>query len=626
MPVGTTPPLPYPVPMPPRAARWLPNPTWLVASMVLALAVIVPAAYLAMPGVYRWHRLSQLTADDPAARERALNYVIRHAGDDPAVREGTLDRLGQLDPLEQREPFNQIVNAFDHAGVWSRRYVPDGLWLKWIGTLQGASEPGARRAAAQHLAKLTDLANEHDVWTQLYGLMNDADESAVRRDALRSAALLAPHTDPERIDIAGFVSSLLRDRSAQVAREAWIVFGLARWPITRQANWRDAPPELAEAMLWTALRVTPDQPRPALEALRDADAPAAARAIAAYALRLSDADAAHRALLDHIAQRPLPDEPGPARTLLKRAVLAAPADSTGKASSYASEAAHLLEALQQDLSALDDEPRRAARPVRAAVAHRLASSPQQDAAEAFERLRDEPVLALALLEGLPVGEHDVPVTRAEPAMLRLIATAKTTEPDLEVIEDLFAHERSPMRDLACVVAVDRFDAEALDELIRLLLGDPNARARMSGAVIAGLAGTHAELLDEAAAIEDDWRVQTLVHAALWMQDRRPQMTPRLPGLLMREDLPMSTLLLALIHRGDATGWDYLLAPHGDPAPDLHRLLTHYRWWHVLVRDLPDDAPPLWLWADAGLQRFQIDVLRCWYRLHRHDLTQSTDPP
>ena len=38
------------------------------------------------------------------------------------------------------------------------------------------------------------------------------------------------------------------------------------------------------------------------------------------------------------------------------------------------------------------------------------------------------------------------------------------------------------------------------------------------------------------------------------------------------------------------------------------LLVGDRWWHVLRRYLPADAPPLWLWADPQLQAFQLDAL------------------
>ena len=49
--------------------------------------------------------------------------------------------------------------------------------------------------------------------------------------------------------------------------------------------------------------------------------------------------------------------------------------------------------------------------------------------------------------------------------------------------------------------------------------------------------------------------------------------------------------------------------------DLIDLLVHKRWWRVLKKYLPADAPlDLSLWADEEVQQFQIDVLRNWYLL------------
>src|SRR5690606_13564304 len=95
------------------------------------------------------------------------------------------------------------------------------------------------------------------------------------------------------------------------------------------------------------------------------------------------------------------------------------------------------------------------------------------------------------------------------------------------------------------------------------------------------------------------------------------------SLLLRDDLPRSTILLAMLHRDDPAALDHLLNPRGDVGPDVLDLLDRRRWWHVLRRYLPPDAPPLWLWADPELEDFQIDVLRCWWLLHRH---RPTDTP
>ena len=43
-----------------------------------------------------------------------------------------------------------------------------------------------------------------------------------------------------------------------------------------------------------------------------------------------------------------------------------------------------------------------------------------------------------------------------------------------------------------------------------------------------------------------------------------------------------------------------------------------RYGPVLRRYLPG-LPEFWAWADRDRQRFQIDVIRDWYLLHRHEL-------
>jgi hypothetical protein len=91
------------------------------------------------------------------------------------------------------------------------------------------------------------------------------------------------------------------------------------------------------------------------------------------------------------------------------------------------------------------------------------------------------------------------------------------------------------------------------------------------------------------------------------------------GLLLRPDLPTTTILLAMLANGRTAALDYLLNPAGEEHLPLAQLFDQSRWWYVLRRFLPTDAPPFWVWADADLERFQIDVLRDWYLLNRHKI-------
>lgn len=172
-----------------------------------------------------------------------------------------------------------------------------------------------------------------------------------------------------------------------------------------------------------------------------------------------------------------------------------------------------------------------------------------------------------------------------------------------------------MRDLACIVAAQRFTAEQNDTLIRQLLRDYNDDAKISGAILAGLTGLQRELLAERTELEDMWPVQQMMKLGRWMQGELPEWDGVAATLMSRDDLPQTTVLLALLHRDRAAALDYLLNPRGEPPVDLLELLDFYRWNRVLRYFIPD-APPLWHWADPHLKQFQIDVLRNWWLVRR----------
>jgi hypothetical protein len=223
---------------------------------------------------------------------------------------------------------------------------------------------------------------------------------------------------------------------------------------------------------------------------------------------------------------------------------------------------------------------------------------------------------------------------------------------LEQIRALLLSPEAPLRDVGCVLAVRELEADQLDALVAELLGDLNDRAKMSGAVLSGMTGLHTDLLARRAESADDWAVGRVLGLGLWMQDGGGDFVDQTAGWFMRDDLPHSTLLLALLH-GEATRWralDYLLNPRGESPTDLPALLDDYGWWRVLEAYLPASAPH---WQPGtpgstpgsapgsapgsptapphgsapgsapGAKQLQLDMLRDWYLVHRKRLMDGS---
>lgn len=255
---------------------------------------------------------------------------------------------------------------------------------------------------------------------------------------------------------------------------------------------------------------------------------------------------------------------------------------------------------------------------------------------------DDPLALLFLLETQPVGERVVALTADMPPMVRLAAVAFTRDPDVRDLRPLFADEEPSMRDLACVVAAERFDREVVSDMAGELLRSYDDRDKMSGAMLCGLTGARprAPVVDPATGQtlkevdllayrlehEDVWVVQQVLRLGLAMQgesvrdaEGRVLDIARLSDALlsMSQEVPLTTVLMAKLHLRDAGAWEYLLNPRGDERVDLLQLLDQQRWWRVLRRHVGEDGPGFSWWADPHVQRFQVEVLRNWYLVHRH---------
>ena len=171
--------------------RVLPHPGWLALSVVLVLSALVPIAYVVTPHVDRYLRLEKLTSADIGERELALNYVIRRAGEDPAVAAGRCARLGAA---RDDETFLQIASALDRAGVWRRGTATDDHWLRWIDILSRDDTETARVMAAQLVATMYAAADDPRVRDVLERLADDPLPD-VRFNAMAAAAELRGAAD-----------------------------------------------------------------------------------------------------------------------------------------------------------------------------------------------------------------------------------------------------------------------------------------------------------------------------------------------------------------------------------------------------------------------------------------------
>jgi hypothetical protein len=208
----------------------------------------------------------------------------------------------------------------------------------------------------------------------------------------------------------------------------------------------------------------------------------------------------------------------------------------------------------------------------------------------------------------------------------------------------FAADVTATRDLACIIAADRFTQAQNQQLAVDLLRSFNDNEKMSGAILAALTGVdtvatvnpefsseqRTDLVQYWAEHAPKWSLKTVMHVALWM---RGQPIPNVPAegadgyiasMLVRDDLPWTTVMLALLHKKHPEATRFLFdarqALSDDPldlSVDPLDLFDRHRWWRVFRRHRPDDRLVFWVWADPELEKFQVEVMRSWWLLHRH---------
>ncbi len=222
--------------------------------------------------------------------------------------------------------------------------------------------------------------------------------------------------------------------------------------------------------------------------------------------------------------------------------------------------------------------------------------------------------------GLPIKDGPTWLTETVTEIERPLESDQTY--GLDAIDALLRSPSAPLRDVGCMLALRDLDDATLDTLIPTLLGDEQPEAVWSGAILSGMTGTHDETLDKRIVNETDWLTDRMLWLGLWMRGDKHNGDTSPELLLAHPDIPRTTVMLALMHRQGPRGMEALLNPRGEPAADLVELLEDYGWWRVLNHYLPDGAPRWRPGGDAQRDALMTDLLRDWYLVHRHRLTQA----
>lgn len=617
---------------------------WFMFSLLLTTVLAIPASLVLVPPIQRDIRLRQLTDPDPRRRGVALNYVARNAGRDPRIVDAVVARL---DNLNDSAMFQQMVTALAYAGQWKRPTIPGKTWMRWLEIYAAERNPESRVIAAQRLGELADMAGDATLARMLRKLSTDTDAN-VRYNALVAAAMVssAPKASAELQEI---VAALTTDETPEIARQAYLFAGSSRaLAHTTELNAAAATQPSAwshvrQARLWAIAVSAPESADTAKllsAALLDPRTPADERAMAGYCLHALPPDTAVAIAGRLFDLAGVSTQRDTLRRAMWRAMLAV---TDGRKLSKPSRmriagcAARYYEwfAPTHRVATITTSPATvpSVGEPDLMVAARLAlllpreslwatirpaSAPTATSPDETDTWSpdDDPWQTLAVLEFLPRDAVTLKVPAGAPDLLRIAAADTTANPRAADLFDALESDETAFRDVACVVAAQRMSQEDRAWLVRKLLLNYNDDAKVSGAILAGLTGLEPELLDRRAEAEDRWTVLQMMKLGRWMQGRMPELDNGAKNLMLRTDIPKSTVMLALLHKRRAAALDYVLNPKGEPLFDVIAMIDQRRWWRVVKAYLPDDAPPYWVWADRDLNAFQLDALRNWYAVNR----------
>ncbi len=234
-------------------------------------------------------------------------------------------------------------------------------------------------------------------------------------------------------------------------------------------------------------------------------------------------------------------------------------------------------------------------------------------------LPDEAGRVLGRYESAAPGSLAVDSFEGLPDLALVFAVRAAREATVDDLWPALGSEHASVRHAALLVAVERFDEAACEQLARDLMGTSHDEHRMSGALLVGLLGEPGHVVEDQWRRERVWLVRQHLAAARYMlgvddgwADGPAQ------GLLVRRDFADSAVWLAMLHRGDRRALDGVFKPFESNAGELVDLLDRRRFVFVLRRYVPE-LPEFWLYAEVDTQRDMADMLQDWYLLHRNRL-------
>jgi len=179
-------------------------------------------------------------------------------------------------------------------------------------------------------------------------------------------------------------------------------------------------------------------------------------------------------------------------------------------------------------------------------------------------------------------------------------------------------EAAAARHVAILSVIDRLPAEEIEPLARRLMRPFDPEARKAAALLVGASGGEPGLIGRWLEDESDWLVKQHQKLALVMLGRPPEaFVPE--NLFVRRDVSRYAVIWTMLHAGRIDGLDELFDPLGPDSGLLRHGLDSERFWYVLRRYLPPEAPGFDLWADPAVQQLQSDLLRSWYLMNRSRL-------
>jgi HEAT repeat protein len=656
-------------------------------STIVAATLAVPASLWVIPMVVRVQMLANIESADRKKREDGFKYVLINGRDDPALVEEAISRFdwlsyddhqrkmslmfltqfGSKNPpvvaaaikdlsVKDDRIFKELFEALDSIGFWEQPTIPDKAWLRWINILATDSDYLARQYAADLLSQMVHAVDDPRLAASLDPLTEDKNPD-VRAVVLDACARLAG-TGENPTAYGLLISKMVKDENQEIARRAWLYLGLlnpGRFdpPSGFIAKWRDKPDAIASIILWAAVNTNPQSPEPAIEALADQTVAPSVRAMAAYALGLSKTPKARKALIKLIDTAPAQVTTENA-LIYWRAILAIPIDPKDlKDPAMDALARFLGRCRAKQLDSTDANNAIEALILSATSRYPRLINDQRvlDGGSDIYLAADFPMMELAWLEGSPDASlKAIKVANSGSELLNILAVMKAQTPSPEQLLSALDSRSPTLRDLACLVAVQRFSKKQNEALVKQLLISHNKGAKQSGAMLAGLTDVRptaefkvtsnttskVDLLVHVDRFADS-KLRPLTRTALRLQDRLNDTDDGLfrfemMAMLSQPDqAPGTSLTMATLALKDPMAFDYLLDPMDWqrqfkidlPKPvTLVELLGEFRWWYVLRHYLPKGAPSFWVWADSDLQEFQVDRLRAWYVINRNQLRNA----